>query len=228
MDADLGLANVNVMFDIIPKYNLYHVIKKQKTIKDIIVETEYGISIIAGASGFSQIANMGKKERHDFINELETLSFADIIVIDTSAGVSSNVLDFIAAADDAIIITTPEPTSMTDAYSIIKIIATEYNTINMELKLVVNRARGAAEAKNVADRMISITGQFLHVKMEYLGFIYEDTTVLNSVRQQTPFMVIDPKCKASQSVQHLVVRMDKNQPGEPENFSSKFRKIFSR
>jgi flagellar biosynthesis protein FlhG len=227
MDADLGLANVNVMFNEHPKYSLYHVIKKQKTMREILVETEYGISILAGASGFSQIANMSKKERHDFINELETLSFADIIIIDTSAGVSSNVLDFIAAADDAIIVTTPEPTAITDAYSIIKIIATEYSTLNMELKLVVNRARGAVEAKNVAERMINISNQFLHIKMDYLGFIYDDHTVQNAVRHQKPFMVVDPKCKASHCIQHLVERMDKNQPNEPGGFGAMIKKIFT-
>ncbi|MDR3248703.1 MAG: AAA family ATPase, partial [Treponema sp.] len=120
MDADLGLANVNVILNVIPKYNLYHVIRKQKTMKEILVDTDYGISIVPGASGFSQIANMNEAERQDFINELDTLSNADIIIIDTSAGVSSNVLDFIAAADDAVIITTPEPTAITDAYGIIK------------------------------------------------------------------------------------------------------------
>jgi len=228
MDADLGLANINVMFNLIPKYNLYHVIKKQKTIQEILVETEYGISIVAGASGFSQIANMGRKERQDFIEDMNGLSFADIILIDTGAGVSSNVLDFIAAADDAIIVTTPEPTAITDAYSIIKIIATEYKSIDMELKLVVNRARGAAEAKNVADRMTNITGQFLNMKMDYLGFVYEDQAVVNAVRHQKPFMVVDPKCKASICVQHLVSRMDKSQPVESAGIGAMFRKIFGR
>ncbi|MCL2601103.1 MAG: MinD/ParA family protein [Treponema sp.] len=228
MDADLGLANINVMFNLIPKYNLYHVIKKQKTIQDILVETEYGISIIAGASGFSQIANMGRKERQDFIDDMNTLSFADIILIDTGAGVSSNVLDFIAAADDAIIVTTPEPTAITDAYSIIKIIATEYKSIDMELKLVVNRARGAAEAKNVADRMINIAGQFLNLKMDYLGFVYEDNAVVGAVRQQKPFMVLDPKCKASICVQHLVARMDKSSLVKPAGLGAMFRRIFTR
>jgi len=226
MDADLGLANINVMFNLIPKYNLYHVIKKQKTIQEILVETEYGISIVAGASGFSQIANMGRKERQDFIEDMNTLSFADIIIIDTGAGVSSNVLDFIAAADDAIIVTTPEPTAITDAYSIIKIIATEYKMSSMELKLVVNRARGAAEAKNVADRMTNITGQFLNMRMEYLGFVYEDQAVAGAVRQQKPFMVVDPRCKASICVQHLVSRMDSSRPLEPTGIGAKFRKIF--
>ncbi|MDR1575696.1 MAG: MinD/ParA family protein [Treponema sp.] len=226
MDADLGLANVNVMLNMIPKYNLYHVIKKQKTIREILVETEYGISIVAGASGFSQIANMGDEERQDFISELDTLSSADIIIIDTSAGVSSNVLDFIAAADDTVIITTPEPTAITDAYGIIKIIATEYNALNMGLKLVVNRAKGAAEAKNVADRMINIAGQFLNLRVDYLGFIYDDQAVPQAVLRQKPFMVVDPKCKASQCVQHIVERLDKNKPRESGGFGAMLRKFF--
>jgi len=227
MDADLGLANVNVMLNMIPKYNLYHVIKKQKTIREILVETEYGISIVAGASGFSQIANLGEEDRRDFINELETLSNADIIIIDTSAGVSSNVLDFIAAADDAVIITTPEPTAITDAYGIIKIIATEYDALNMGLKLVVNRAKGAAQAKSVADRMINIAGQFLNLKVDYLGFIYDDASVPNAVLRQKPFMVVDPKSKASICVQHIVERMDRNRPGDLRGFGGMLRKLFT-
>jgi flagellar biosynthesis protein FlhG len=226
MDADLGLANVNVMLNMIPKYNLYHVIKKQKTIREILVETEYGISIVAGASGFSQIANMGEEDRRDFISELDSLSNADIIIIDTSAGVSSNVLDFIAAADDAVIITTPEPTAITDAYGIIKIIATEYDSVNMGLKLVVNRAKGAAQAKSVADRMINIAGQFLNLKLDYLGFIYDDVSVSHAVLRQKPFMVVDPKCKASICVQHIVERMDRNKPGETGGFGAMFKRLF--
>jgi len=228
MDADLGLANVNVMLNMIPKYNLYHVIKKQKTIREILVETEYGISIVAGASGFSQIANMGEEDRRDFISELDTLSNADIIIIDTSAGVSSNVLDFIAAADDAVIITTPEPTAITDAYGIIKIIATEYDALNMGLKLVVNRAKGAAQAKGVADRMINIAGQFLNLKVDYLGFIYDDASVPQAVLRQKPFMVVDPKCKASICVQHIVDRMDRNKTGETSGFGAMLKRLLGK
>jgi len=226
MDADLGLANVNVMLNMIPKYNLYHVIKKQKTIREILVETEYGISIVAGASGFSQIANMGEEDRKLFISELDSLSNADIIIIDTSAGVSSNVLDFIAAADDAVIITTPEPTAITDAYGIIKIIATEYDSVNMGLKLVVNRAKGAAQAKGVADRMINIAGQFLNLKLDYLGFIYDDISVSHAVLRQKPFMVVDPKCKASICVQHIVERMDRNKPVDTAGFGGMLKRLF--
>jgi flagellar biosynthesis protein FlhG len=228
MDADLGLANVNVMLNMIPKFNLYHVIRKQKTMKEIMVETSYGISIVAGASGFSKIANLTEEERQNFIEELDTLSNADIIIIDTSAGVSSNVLDFIAAADDAVIITTPEPTAITDAYGIIKIIATEYDNLNMGLKLVVNRVKSPGEAKKVADRMTNIAGQFLNLKVDYLGFIYDDQTVSQAVLRQKPFMVIDPRCKASQCVQHIVGRMEKSDLRESGGFGSMLKRLFGR
>jgi len=226
MDADLGLANVNIMLNMVPKYNLYDMIRKGKTMKEIMVETEYGISIVAGALGISQVANLSDEERQRFIEELNTLSFADIIIIDTSAGVSSNVLDFIAAADDAIIVTTPEPTAITDAYGIIKIIATEYDNLDMELKLVVNRVKGAAEAKKVADRMTNIVGQFLNLKVDYLGFIYDDPVVSQAVLRQKPFLVIDPKCKASICVQHIVGKLEKSELRDSGGLASMFKRLF--
>ncbi|MDR2842687.1 MAG: MinD/ParA family protein [Spirochaetaceae bacterium] len=227
MDADLGLANVNVMLKIIPKWNLYHVIRKQKTMKEIIVDTEYGIQIVAGASGFSKIANLDEDERRYFIDELNTLSNADIIIIDTSAGVSSNVLDFIACADDAVIITTPEPPAITDAYGIVKIIATEIDNLNMGLKLIVNRVHNVAEAKKVSDRMTSIASQFLNLKLDYLGFVYDDPAVSNAVLHQKPFMVESPRSKASQCVQHIVGRMEKTEIRGTGGFGNFFKRIFT-
>jgi len=227
MDADLGLANVNIMLNMVPKFTLYDMIRKKKTMKDIMAETDYGISIVAGASGFSKVANLTDEERHNFIEQLNTLSFADIIIIDTSAGVSSNVLDFIAAADDAVIITTPEPTAITDAYGIIKIIASEYDGLDMDLKLVVNRAKSAVEAKKVSDRMTQIAGQFLNLKVDYLGFIYDDPVVSQAVLRQRPFMVIDPRCKASICIQHIVGKMEKGELRDSGGFSSMFKRLFS-
>lgn len=208
LDADLGLANVNVVMGVIPRYNLYHLIKKQKSMRDIIIDTDYGLQIVAGASGFSKIANLSEDERQNFIEELYELANADIIIIDTSAGVSSNVLTFVAAADDVIIVTTPEPTAITDAYGIIKIISTEINNLNMGLKLIVNRVQSVTEGKKVADRVINIAGQFLNIKVDYLGFVYEDVSVQNAVLKQKPFVVADPKGKASGCVKHLVSRLE--------------------
>ena len=209
MDADLGLANVNVAMGIIPKYNLYHLIRQKKQMKDIIINTDFGIQIVAGASGFSKIANLSEEEREHFIQEISSMDAVDIIIIDTSAGVSSNVLDFIAAADDAIIVTTPEPTAITDAYGIIKIIATEIDNMNLGIKLIVNRVKSVTEGKKVSERVINIASQFLNLKVDYLGFVYDDPQVSRAILKQKPFMIVDPDSKASICIKHIVSRLEK-------------------
>ncbi len=208
MDADLGLANVNVCLGIIPKYNLFHIIKKQKTMKDIIIETNYGIDIVAGASGFSKVANLTDEEREGFVEEIENLSYADIIIVDTGAGVGQNVLSFVAAAEEVIVITTPEPTAITDAYGIIKIISTEINNPSMEIKLIVNRVNTIFEGRKVAERVIGIAGQFLNVKVDNLGIVYNDPGVPHGVIKQTPFIALDPNSRASVCIKHIVSRLE--------------------
>lgn len=209
MDADLGLANVNVAMGIIPKYNLYHLIRQKKKMKDIIINTDFGIQIVAGASGFSKIANLSDEEREHFIEEISTMDAVDIIIIDTSAGVSSNVLDFIAAADDAVIVTTPEPTAITDAYGIIKIIATEIDNMNLGIKLIVNRVKSVTEGKRVSERVINIASQFLNLKVDYLGYVYDDPQVSQAILKQKPFIIVDPDSKASICIKHIVSRLEK-------------------
>ncbi len=208
LDADLGLANVNVVLGVIPRYNLYHLIRQQKKMKDILLDTNYGIQIVAGASGFSKIANLSEEERNGFIEELYELSSADIIIIDTSAGVSNNVLSFVAASDDAVIVTTPEPTAITDAYGIIKIIATEVENLDLSLRLIVNRVKSVTEGRRVAERVVNIAGQFLNLKLDYLGYIYDDVLVHNAVVKQKPFFALDPKGKASICIDHIVRRLE--------------------
>jgi flagellar biosynthesis protein FlhG len=226
MDADLGLANVNVVLGVIPRYNLYHLIRKQKTLAEIVVDTSYGIQIIAGASGFSKIANLSEEERRTFIGELGALANADIIVIDCAAGVSSNVISFVAAADDAIIVTTPEPTAITDAYGIIKIIATEIDSLDLGLKLVVNRVHSVVEGRRVAERVITIAGQFLNLKVDYLGFVYEDPVVHAAVVRQKPFLVMDPRSKASACVRHLVARLENVDYRDGKGLPQFLKKLF--
>ena len=228
MDADLGLANVNVILGIIPKYNLYHLIRGQKVMREIILDTSYGIQIVAGASGFSKIANLTDEERNGFIEELSELSTADIIIIDTSAGVSNNVLGFVAAADDALIVTTPEPTAITDAYGIIKIIATEVDYLNLGLKLIVNRVKSVNEGKRVAERVINIAGQFLNLKIDYLGYVYDDPAVPQAVIRQKPFLIADPQSKPSICVKHIVSRLEKVDFKEGSGFGQFLKKLMGR
>ena len=228
LDADLGLANVNVVLGVIPKFNLYHVIRKQKTMKEVILDTNYGIKIVAGASGFSRVANLTDDERNNFIRELSALSSADIIIVDTSAGVSQNVLAFVEAADDVLIVTTPEPTSITDAYGIIKIISTEIENLDLSLKLIVNRVSSVTEAKKVSHKVISIAAQFLNLKVDYLGFVYEDAAVPSAVRKQLPFMAADPKGQASMCMQSIVSRMENVEFREGKGVSHFIRRLMRR
>ncbi len=224
MDADLGLANVNVMLGIIPKYNLYNVIKGQKTIKDIITDTTIGIKIIAGASGFSQLADLTHDEKTVFIKELEKLDFADIIIIDTGAGISDNVLSFVLAANEIIVVTTPEPTAITDAYGIIKSIASK--NIDANIKLIINRVQNYLEASKVADRVINIAGQFLNISIDYLGYIQEDSTVSKAVVSQQPFIHVSPKSKASNCIRNISLRLEKMEIPHKEKGVTRFIKTF--
>ncbi len=228
LDADLGLANVNVILGIIPKYNLYHVIRKQKTMKEIIYETEYGIRMIAGASGFSRIANLTEDERQIFISSFQTLSDADILIVDTSAGVSESVLSFLEAADDVIIVTTPEPTAITDAYGIIKVMSTEIERSDLSIKLIVNRTQSVTEGKKVATRVINIAGQFLNQKIDYLGCVYDDTAVQNCVRKQKPFSIYEPKSKASICLERLVHRLENIEYRDGKGLNSFIRKFMKK
>jgi len=228
MDADLGLANVNVVMGVVPKYNLYHVIRRQKTMKEIIMDTEYGIQIVAGASGFAKIANLSENERQAFVEDLQDLSSADVLIIDTSAGVSNNVLAFVAAADEAIIVTTPEPTAITDAYGIIKIIATEIDNLNLGLKLIVNRVRSVTEGKKVAERVINIAAQFLNLKIDYLGYVYEDPSVQQAILKQKPFLVLDPKGKASICVRQITSRLEKIDYREGSGIEQFVKRLFGK
>ncbi|TFG58357.1 MAG: MinD/ParA family protein, partial [Spirochaetales bacterium] len=179
-----------------------------KTMQEIILDTNYGIQIVAGASGFSKIANLTEEERQTFVQELSELGEADVIIVDTGAGVSSNVLSFIQASDDALIVTTPEPTAITDAYGIIKIIATEIENINLGLKLIVNRVKSVSEGRRVAQRVISIAGQFLNIKVDYLGCVFDDPLVQSSVLHQKPFLSEYPKSRPSICVKHLAHRLE--------------------
>ena len=229
IDGDLGMANVNVLLNVVPQYNLLHVVNQQKKMADIITDTEFGIKFIAGANGFSRIANLTEKELAFFADEFSTINNFDIIIIDTGAGISSNVLQFVAAADEVYIVTTPEPTAITDAYGIIKIITTELSMErNMNLKLLVNRVHSADEGKRISDRIINIAGQFLNYKIEYLGFIYDDPVVSMSVIRQKPFMEVAPQSKPAICIKHIVGRIEKTDLVNAEGVAGFLRKFLGK
>ena len=225
IDGDLGMANVNVLLNIVPQYNLMQVINGQKKMSEIILDTEFGIKFIAGANGFSKIANLSVEELDNFAKEFSALSNADIIIIDTGAGIANNVLQFVAAADEVYVVTTPEPTAITDAYGIIKIITTELVNRDINLKLLVNRVHSADEGKRISDRIINIVAQFLNYKVEYIGFVYEDTVVQASVIRQKPFMVVNPTSKPAVCLKHIVGRIEKTEISSNSGVSNFLKKF---
>lgn len=228
IDGDLGMANVNVLLNTVPQYNLMHVINKKKTMKEIILDTEFGIKFIAGANGFSKIANLTVEELEYFAKQFSTLGNADIIIIDTGAGIANNVLQFVAAADEVYVVTTPEPTAITDAYGMIKIITTEIVDRTVNLNLIVNKVHSADEGKRISDRIITIVGQFLGYKVNYIGFVYGDPIVEASVIRQKPFIVVNPTCKPSVCIKSIVGRIEKTGDASNEGVSSFLKKFLSK
>ncbi len=225
IDGDLGMANVNVLMNIVPQYNLMQVINKQKTMQEIITDTEFGIKFISGANGFSKIANLTVDELDYFAKQFSMLGNADIIIIDTGAGIANNVLQFVAAADEVYVVTTPEPTAITDAYGIIKIITTELVDRETNIKLLVNRVHSADEGKRISERIINIAAQFLNYKVDYIGFVYDDPVVQASVIRQKPFIVVNPTSKPSQCIKHIVGRIEKSDNGNSEGVTSFLKKF---
>jgi len=195
-DADLGLANVDVLLGLNPPYNLYDVLYGEKNIRDIIVTGPLGVKIVSGGSGIQELANLDTSGRQRLITALSYLNEqADFILIDTSGGISRNVLGFVAAAGEVVIVATPEPTSLTDAYSMIKVLAT--NRVHSEVNLVVNMAADEREARITATKIISVTKRFLQIKVKYTGSICMDPVVGKAVKMQQPFVLLAPHSVAS-------------------------------
>jgi flagellar biosynthesis protein FlhG len=205
LDCDLGLSNVNILMGELPKYNLFHVLKGERQLTDIIYTTRYGIDIIAGASGFNELANLTGSERQRFIDKLDALSRYEYIILDVGAGIGANVTSFLYAADRILIVTTPEPTAVTDAYGIIKVLANESRTL--DIGLIVNKVETVAEGRKVAERIIGIARQYLSIEVTNVGLIYRDRCAEEALYKRVPYLIHDPKAKCSISVEAIAARL---------------------
>jgi flagellar biosynthesis protein FlhG len=202
VDADLGLANLHVVCGVAPKYHLEHVMRGERSLRDILCPGPNGVQLIAGASGLAELANLDELRRTAFVENLYELDqLADVIVIDTGAGLSRNVMAFLCAVDEVIVVTTPEPTAITDAYATIKVLSQENPAV--QLQLVVNMAQSSAEAGAVASRLKSIVQRFLQRDLHYLGFVPQDPAVSKAVRIQQPFVLAYPSCQAAQAIRKI-------------------------
>lgn len=203
IDADFGLANIEVLFGIIPKYNLADVLKGNKDISDILADGPMGIKFISGGSGIKELSNITERQTSYFINNFSYLdAVSDIIIIDTSAGISRSVVNFVKASDETIIITTPEPTSITDAYALMKIIREE-NKIAPKFRLVVNRVDNNEEGLEVYSKINMASTKFLGIQLQNLGYIPYDNCLVKAVKHQEPAVICFPQCEFTKAIEDI-------------------------
>ncbi len=204
LDADLGLANLDVLFGVRPQHTLHHVLSGRKKLLEVVLPVSKNLRLIAGGSGIANLADLGQDMRNSFLDSLAHIrQYADVLLIDTGAGLSSNVIGFLHYADEVLLVSTPEPTAMADAYGVIKTLANSTQEFP-KVSIVVNRAASATEGYGVSNRLIAVSRQFLKVEVNYKGFILEDEAVSKSVRSQKPFVTLYPDCKASHCISRLV------------------------
>jgi flagellar biosynthesis protein FlhG len=206
LDADLGLANADILCNLDLPLNLSHVIARKRELRDVMVKAPGGFRLIGGASGLARMADLSDFDRQRLVDSLaEVEQQADIILIDTGAGISPNVLSFTRAADHVLVVTTPEPTAITDAYAVIKVVSRD--GAPRRISLLVNQVRSADEARVVYDRIAKVARQFLAVSVFDAGCIMADEAVVAAVRRRLPFTLASPRCAASLGIAQLALRL---------------------
>lgn len=206
IDADFGLSNVDVLFGIIPKYSLVDVIRNSRSILEVLTDGPGKIRFISGGSGVEELTKLDRDKVKRFVANIELLDkFADIIIVDTGAGLSENVMSFIMAADDVLLVTTPEPTSITDAYALIKMVSNRDK--NKNIKVIVNKADNINEAVDVMNKLSLVADKFLGIKLESAGNVLQDDSVARAVKMQKPFSISFPKSPATRSIKQIALKI---------------------
>lgn len=229
MDADLGLANVEVVLGLNSFYNLEHVVDGEKSLREIIVEGPGEIRIIPGSSGLAKVANLTSTAREKLIQDLKALANEmDFIIIDTMAGIGRNAVAFATAADETILITTPEPSAIVDAYAMLKTI---FNSrADAVISLLVNMAANEAQAQAVTEKLTRVASQYLDRPLNSLGFLPRDTHVNQAVMQSRPFIITFPGAPVSRHMLQLADRLlagkgvAATRPAQRDNF---FKRVVS-
>ncbi len=198
-DADLGLSNIDILLQLTPKHNIESVLKGELTLDDVLVEGPYGIKILPASSGVQELTALDEFQRLRLIEAFESFQgVVDVLLIDTAAGISENVAFFCIAAQEIVIITTPEPTSLTDAYALIKVLFTRYQ--EKQFRILVNSARSSKDALEVFRKLSLAAENFLNISLDYIGYIPYDESVPVSVRKQKAFIDLYPGCEAAKMV----------------------------
>lgn len=226
IDADLGLSNVEIMLGVTPSYTLKDVIKHGKDTEDVIINGPYNLDFISGGNGFLELAELSEIEREEILIKIHKLEeLYDIIIIDTGAGISKNVTAFLTISDEIIVITTSEPTALTDAYSIMKVISEE--KLKQKIGLIINRVKTKSEFQQASNILISTAKKFLGEEIKSLGYVYEDPNVRKTIYKKTPFVIYYPDSKASDCIIDIVANLKlKEKPEKKISMMDKFMRLF--
>ena len=218
-DADFGLANVEVMFGAIPKYNLGDLIYRGKNIREIVTEGPMGIGFISGGAGIMGLNNLTKDQILYFIKCLRELDeLADVIIVDTGGGISDSVLEFVMASPEVVLVTTPDPSSLTDSYSLLKTLYRNPNFLReeTEIRVLSNRVTSLEEGQNVYDKLNSVVEQFLEGTVDYLGTIPQDFMLERSVRAQKPVSIHAPEARSAKAFEVIAVNLLEHEHNLPK------------
>ncbi len=205
-DADLGLANVEVMFGSIPKYNLSDLIYRGKTMKEIITPGPLDVGFISGGSGIMALNNLSRDQIMYLVRSLSELDqIADVVLIDTGAGISDSVMEFVIASAEILLVATPEPSSLTDSYSLLKTLFRNPNfpQNEAEIHVIANKVLSKEDAEAVYEKLDTVVHQFLNADIHYLGMIPQDTMLEKAVRQQKTVSLLYPEAQSTKAFEVL-------------------------
>lgn len=228
IDADFGLANIEVLLGIVPKNHFGDVLLGNKNIDEVLTPGPMGIQFVSGGSGLVELANISDQQMLYLIENFAYLdSISDIILIDTGAGISKSVINFIKSSNETIIVTTPEPTSVTDAYAIIKTVKEE-KTYIPQFKIVVNRVEDSKEGVEIFDKLNKVSERFLGINLSHLGTIPYDKQLIKAVKKQEPVFICFPNSDSSRSIEVIgakLLNLDISRYPAQDGFMSFMKKL---
>ena len=210
LDADFGLANIEIMFGAVPKHNLCDLIYQGNNIKEIITWGPMEVGFISGGSGIAGMSNLSRDYLAYIIQNLAQLdAIADVVIVDTGAGIADAVLEFLVASGEILLITTPEPTSITDSYSLLKALYRHprFNEDATKVKLIANKVEREADGEILFNKLNAVVARYLKLPMTYLGCIPQDTQLVKAVMQQMPISAQNPTAKSSLAYEKIAYRL---------------------
>ena len=210
LDADFGLANIEIMFGAVPKHNLCDLIYQGKNIREIITWGPMDIGFISGGSGIAGMSNLSRDNLNYIIQNLVELDeMADIIIVDTGAGISDAVLEFLVASGEILLVTTPEPTSITDSYSLLKALNrhSRYSREESQIKVIANKVADEAEGRDLFGKLDAVVTRYLKIPIIYLGMIPQDVQLAKAVMQQMPVSIQNANSKSAVAYERLAAKL---------------------